>query len=74
MDLAPDGRRFLIEPEVDPAPPRESGRVILARRDAPSQLVEEVHQERHTGGLRAKSLDVIAHDSVERTVRGSRDS
>jgi hypothetical protein len=59
MDLAPDGRRFLIEPEVDPAPP---------------QLVEEVHQERHTGGLRAKSLDVIAHDSVERTVRGSRDS
>jgi Tol biopolymer transport system component len=29
MDLAPDGRRFLIEPEVDSTPPRESGRVTF---------------------------------------------
>jgi hypothetical protein len=29
MDLAPDGRRFLIEPEVDSTTRRESGRVTF---------------------------------------------
>jgi serine/threonine-protein kinase len=29
MDLAPDGRRFLIAPELDSAPRRESGRVTF---------------------------------------------
>jgi serine/threonine-protein kinase len=29
MDLAPDGRRFLIAPDVDSTPPRESGRVTF---------------------------------------------
>jgi len=63
-----------VEATVTAAKPREPAGEPSTLKEIPELLLDKAGQPfpiAQTGGLRAKGLEVIAHDLVERTLRGT---
>jgi hypothetical protein len=63
-----------VEAAVATAKPREPAGEPATLQKVPELLLDEAGQAfpvAQAGGLRAKGLEVIAHDLVERTLRGT---